>query len=50
MPATFVIRNAAGMKYFEDLDASPSNPTFTKVWGKISSHIEKVEKTEESAE
>ena len=49
VPATFVIRNAAGMKYFEDLDASPSNPTFTKVWGKISSHIEKVEKTEESA-
>lgn len=49
VPATFIIRNAGGMKYFEDLDASPSNPTFTKVWGRITSHIEKIERKEESA-
>ena len=37
------------MKYFEDLDASSSNPIFTKVWGKINCMTIRVERTEESA-
>ena len=49
IPATFNVRNPSGMKYFEDLDASPASPVFTKVWGKVTSATEKVEKTEESA-
>lgn len=38
-----------GMQYFENLDASSSNPIFTKLWGKINCMTIKVEKTEESA-
>lgn len=49
IPATFAIRNAMGMQYFEDLDASSANPVFTKVWGKINCMTIKVERTEESA-
>ena len=49
IPATFAIRNALGMQYFENLDASNSNPTFTKVWGRINCMTIKIEKTEESA-
>lgn len=49
IPATFSIRNPMGMKYFEDLDASQSNPVFTKVWGKINCMTIRVERTEESA-
>lgn len=49
IPATFTIRNAMGMQYFENLDASSSNPIFTKLWGKINCMTIKVEKTEESA-
>ena len=36
-------------EYFEDLDASPANPVYTKVWGKINSITTKVPKHEESA-
>ena len=49
IPASFTIRNPGGIEYFENLDVSPSNPTFTKVWGKITSHTEKIERKEESA-
>lgn len=49
LPVSFVVRNAMGMSYFEGLDASPSNPTFTKVWGRISCMTIKTEKKEESA-
>jgi hypothetical protein len=49
VPATFNVRNPSGMKYFEDLDANPASPVFTKVWGKVTSATEKVERTEESA-
>lgn len=49
IPASFVVRNEMGMKYFEDLDASPSKPVFTKVWGKINCMTIKTERTEESA-
>ena len=49
IPATFSIRNEMGIKYFEDLDASASNPVFTKLWGKINCMTIRVERTEESA-
>lgn len=49
LPMDFVIKNADGMQYFEDLDASPANPVYTKVWGKINSITTKVPKHEESA-
>lgn len=35
LPVDFIVRNKDGMQYFEDLNASPSEPVFTKVWGKI---------------
>lgn len=49
IPATFTIRNAMGMQYFEGLDASSANPVFTKLWGKINCMTIKIERTEESA-
>lgn len=49
IPITLTIRNEAGLKYFEDLDAAPANPVFTKIWGKISSQITTYTRTEESA-
>lgn len=49
IPATFAVRNKAGMSFFEDLDASPSAPVFTKVWGKINCMTIKTERVEESA-
>ena len=35
LPMDFVLRNKDGFKHFEDMEASPSDPTFTKVWGRI---------------
>ena len=35
LPMDFILRNKDGFKHFEDMEASPSDPTFTKVWGKI---------------
>ena len=49
LPVSFVVRNEMGMKYFEGLDVTPSNPVFTKVWGRINCMTIKTEKTEESA-
>lgn len=49
LPVEFVVRSEGGMKYFESLDASSSNPTFTKVWGKINSSTIVTRKEEESA-
>lgn len=49
LPVSFVVRNEMGMKYFEDLEATPSNPVFTKVWGRINCMTIKTERTEESA-
>lgn len=49
LPVSFVVRNEGGMSFFEDLDASGSNPVFTKVWGKINCMTIKMTKTEESA-
>lgn len=49
LPVDFIVRNEAGMGYFESLEVSPSEPTFTKVWGRINSTSVTIEKTEESA-
>lgn len=35
LPIDFILRNKDGFKHFEDMEASPSDPIFTKVWGRI---------------
>ena len=35
LPIEFTIRQEKGIEYFEQLEATPSNPIYTKVWGKI---------------
>ena len=35
-PITLTARNKAAMEYFVNLDASKSNPVYTKVWGRSS--------------
>lgn len=49
LPVEFIVRNSAGMDYFEDLNVSSTNPIFTKVWGRINSTTTVIERTEESA-
>ena len=49
IPATFIMKNEKGIKYFENLDVSNANPTFTNVWGEINCSTEKIIKKEESA-
>ena len=46
---SFIVKNPHGMDYFESLDASGSNPVFTKITGNIISTTIFVEKREESA-
>jgi len=35
LPVEFKVKNADGMKYFENLGATGANPIYTRVWGKI---------------
>ena len=49
LPVEFVVKSKGGMDYFESLNASPDNLTFTKVWGKINSEMIVTRKEEESA-
>ena len=49
LPVEFSVRNSGGIKYFESLDPSASNPVFTKVWGAITSKSYVDKRTEESA-
>lgn len=49
LPVEFRVYNPDGISYFENLEASPNNMTFTKVWGTIKSQNVIVERTEESA-
>ena len=49
LPMNFKLYNPQGMNFFEDLDASPSNPVFLKVFGSINHTTTQVNKTEESA-
>lgn len=45
LPVSYTVYNPAAIDYFEGLEASPSTPVFTKVWGQICSQ-EFVSKTE----
>lgn len=49
LPVEFVVKNEAGINYFESLDASPSNLVFTKVWGTMKSETIVTKREEESA-
>lgn len=49
MPVEFTVLNPLAMDYFEGLDASNSNPTFTCVWGRQISQTISRTITEESA-
>lgn len=49
LPMTFNIKNPQGIDYFEGLEPSPSNPVFTKVWGKLISETIKTEVKSETA-
>jgi hypothetical protein len=49
LPVDFVVENPAGMKYFESLEVSGSEPLYTKVWGKIMSLTSTRSVAEESA-
>lgn len=49
LPVEFIVRKPDGIKYFEGLGVSNSEPVFTKVWGKISCETKTTTVTEESA-
>lgn len=49
LPVDFVVTNERGMTYFESLDASPAEPVFTKVWGKMICEVKTEPIVEESA-
>ena len=50
LPIELSVVNPNGIKYFEDkIDASPAEPVFTKVWGKIVNETIITTLTEESA-
>lgn len=49
LPFTVTARQPEAIKYFESLDATGSNPVYTKVWGKIVSKTIAVEHKIESA-
>lgn len=49
LPVEFIVRHPGGIKHFESLDASSSNPIYTKVWGKISCSSVTYEEVTESA-
>lgn len=49
LPVEFSVTNPNGIRYFENLDATPATPVFTKVWGKIVNETIVTSVTEESA-
>ena len=49
LPVEFVVKDQGGIKFFEGLDASPTNLFFTKVWGNIENQTIVTRKEEESA-
>lgn len=49
MPIEFHVKSPGGISYFQSLEASSSNPVFTKVWGQILSSTTVVKREEESA-
>lgn len=49
LPMDFTVRKEDGIKYFDNLEVTASQPIFTKVWGVINSVTVKVQREEESA-
>lgn len=49
LPFTLVARDPNAMNYFANLEVSAKEPVFTKVSGKITNTVQKIEKTVESA-
>ncbi len=49
LPVEFIVRNPDGIKYFDQMGASPSEPVYTKVWGKIICTTVTTVKEEETA-
>ncbi len=49
LPVEFIVKNVTGIVYFENLDISPKNIVYTKVWGHINNQVLKTQKVEESA-
>ena len=49
LPMEFKVKNENGIKYFEGLGASNSNPVYTKVWGNIISETSTTTQEVESA-
>ena len=49
LPVEFTALNPNAINYFEGLEASPKNPTFTKVWGRQVSEVVVKRTVEESA-
>ena len=49
LPFSLIARSPGAINYFMGLDASPSDPVYTQVWGEIVSTTVRVEKTIESA-
>lgn len=49
LPMSFIVRNPAAMKYFEDAGIDPVNPMYTGIRGYIENRTVKIEKTVESA-
>lgn len=48
LPIELVVKSKEGMKYFESIDVD-SEPLYTKVWGKINSYTDTVDREEGSA-
>lgn len=49
LPVEFIVRNPAGIKHFEGLNASNAEPVFTKIWGKINCETKTTTVEEDSA-
>lgn len=49
LPVDYIVKNENGMSYFESLNASPAEPVYTKVWGKVNCETIISTSTEESA-
>lgn len=49
LPVEFIVKNVTGIVYFENLDISPKNIVYTKVWGHINNQVLRTPKVEESA-
>ena len=49
LPIDLVVKDPAGMKWFENLEATPANPIFMKVWGNILASTVETQTVEESA-